>query len=56
MYRQVPGLEQHPDLARKFRSELAGAGAGCTECIKKRIFKKYASLVAERNKAGPRRK
>lgn len=56
MHRQIPGIEQYPDLARKFRSELSSAGIACTDCAKKRIFKKYAALVAERNKANPRRK
>lgn len=49
----IPGLAQYPDLAQKYRQQLADARASrasCTTCAVNKVHEKFRHLLSERLK------
>jgi len=46
----IPGIDKHPHLQAQFNMELAKMGAGCRNCDKTALIRKFAHLVQKANK------
>ena len=51
---EIPGIDQHPDLKRAIARELLNSG--CSDCDLGNMVKRYASLVAQRNRLAAEKK